>query len=185
MRDALTPTALAPTLAPVDSGGLTHEYALAPGLAPLLPLFNSGKLGVVLNVGSLVQPTTKLQYTNKSVKLPPKLFSHNDQQSVWQSSLPEGATSGWGGRMGDLFQSGNGNSTFTCVNVSGNAVYLSGKSAVQYQVSTNGSVPLNGVKNPLFGSAAASTALRALVTQTRSHTLENEYNRVSKRARRQ
>jgi uncharacterized protein (DUF1501 family) len=181
-RDALTPTALAPTVVPVDSGGLSHEYALAPGLAPLLPLFNSGKLGVVLNVGSLVQPTTKQQYTNKSVKLPPKLFSHNDQQSVWQSSLPEGATSGWGGRMGDLFQSGNGNSTFTCVNVSGNAVYLSGKSAVQYQVSTNGSVPFNGVKNPLFGSAAASTALRALVTQSRTHTLENEYNRVSKRA---
>ena len=70
----------------------------------------------------------------KSVPLPPKLFSHNDQQSVWQSSAPEGATSGWGGRMGDLFEAGNGNATFTCVNVSGNAVFLSGHTAVQYQV---------------------------------------------------
>jgi len=181
-RDALAATALNPVAAPVDINGMAHQYALAPGLASLVPLFNTGKLGVMLNVGSLVQPTTKLQYTNRSVKLPPKLFSHNDQQSVWQSSLPEGATSGWGGRMGDLFQSGNTNSTFTCVNVSGNAVYLSGKSAVQYQVSTNGSVALNGVKSPLFGSAAASAALRTLVTQTRTHTLENEYNRISKRA---
>ena len=72
--------------------------------------------------------------------LPPKLFSHNDQQSVWQSSAPEGATSGWGGRMGDLFEAGNGNATFTCVNVSGNAVFLSGSTAVQYQVSTSGPV---------------------------------------------
>ena len=81
-----------------------------------------------------MQPTTKAQYSQQSVPLPPKLFSHNDQQSVWQSSAPEGATSGWGGRMGDLFMAGNGNATFTCVNVSGNAVFLSGSTAVQYQV---------------------------------------------------
>jgi uncharacterized protein (DUF1501 family) len=181
-RDSLTATVLTPATAPVDSAGFAHQYALSPSLAPLVPLFNSGKLGVVLNVGTLVQPTTKLEYKNKSVKLPPKLFSHNDQQSVWQSSSPEGAMSGWGGRMGDLFQASNAHSTFTCVNVSGNAVYLSGKSAVQYQVSTNGSVPLSGLKNPLFGSTAASTALRALVTQQRTHMLENEYNIVGKRS---
>ncbi len=181
-RDSLAATALNPAVAPVDSAGFAHQYALAPNLAPLLPLFNAGKLGVLLNVGPLVQPTTKLQYTNKSVKLPPKLFSHNDQQSVWQSSSPEGAMSGWGGRMGDLFQAANTHATFTCVNVSGNAVYLSGKSAVQYQVSSNGSVPLSGLKNPLFGSAAASAVLRQLITEPRSHMLENEYNIVSKRS---
>lgn len=181
-RDALTPTALKPVADPKDSAGFSHQYALAPGLAPLLPVFNAGKLGVVLNVGTLIQPTTKLQYTNKSVLLPPKLFSHNDQQSVWQSSSAEGARSGWGGRMGDLFQSSNAVSTFTCVNVSGNAVYLSGKTAVQYQVSTNGSVPLSALQSPLFGSAACSTALRNLITQSRPHLLENEYNRVTNRA---
>ena len=112
-RASLDATALTPSVA--LAGG--RQYALAPELAPLLPLFNSGRLGVMLNVGTLVQPTTKAQYLAKSVPLPPKLFSHNDQQSVWQSSSPEGATSGWGGRMGDLFESGNGNATFTCVNV--------------------------------------------------------------------
>ena len=181
-RASLGATVLTPAAAPLDSAGLAHQYALAPELAPLLPLFDAGQLGVILNVGTLVQPTTKLQYTNKSVKLPPKLFSHNDQQSVWQSSSPEGATSGWGGRIGDLFESGNGNATFTCVNVSGNAVFMSGKSAVQYQVSTAGSVPLAGLKNPLFGSSACSDALRALVSQPRVHLLENEYSRVTKRA---
>ena len=181
-RASLDATALAPVAAPLDAAGFAHQYALAPELAPLLPLFNAGKLGVMLNIGALMQPTTKQQYTNKSVRLPPKLFSHNDQQSVWQSSSPEGATSGWGGRMGDLFQAANGNATFTCVNVSGNAVYLSGNTAVQYQISTNGSVPLSGLKNPLFGSSAASAALRTLITEPRSNMLENEYNRVSKRS---
>lgn len=181
-RSQLSNTILTPTVAPVDVQGATHQYALAPELAPLLPIFNAGKMGILLNVGTLIQPTTKQQYTNKSVPLPPKLFSHNDQQSVWQSSSAEGAVSGWGGRMGDLFQSGNGNATFTCVNVSGNAVYLSGKSAVQYQVSTSGSVPLSGLKSPLFGSSACSDALRNLVTQSRTHLFENEYNRISKRS---
>ncbi|MBI3283763.1 MAG: DUF1501 domain-containing protein [Burkholderiales bacterium] len=181
-RDALTATALNPLSAPLDSAGFSHQYALAPELAPLLPIFNSGQMGVLLNVGTLLQPTSKLQYANKSVPLPPKLFSHNDQQSVWQSSAAEGATSGWGGRLGDLFAAGNGNASFTCVNVSGNAVYLSGQSAVQYQVSTNGPVPLAGLQAPLFGSAACSAALQALVTQPRSHLFENEYSRVSQRA---
>jgi uncharacterized protein (DUF1501 family) len=181
-RASLDSTVLTPTVVPIDINGVAHQYALAPELAPLLPIFNTGRMGVVLNVGTLIQPTTKLQYTNKTVPLPPKLFSHNDQQSVWQSSAPEGATSGWGGRLGDLFQSGNGNATFTCVNVSGNAVYLSGKTAVQYQVSTNGSVPLAGLRSPLFGSSACSDALRTLISEPRAHLFESEYNRVSKRS---
>ncbi|WP_426166885.1 DUF1501 domain-containing protein [Pseudoduganella sp. R-34] len=181
-RDALTATALAPSVPVMDSTGAAREFALAPALAPLVPIFNNGQLGVMLNVGPLVQPTTKLQYQTKSVPLPPKLFSHNDQQSIWQSSAPEGSRTGWGGRLGDLFESGNGNATFTCVNVSGNAVYMAGKTAVQYQVSANGSMQFNGLKSPLFGSATATEALRTLITQPRTHALENEYNRVTRRS---
>ena len=160
----------------------SRQYALAPGLDPLLPLFNAGKMSVLLNVGTLVQPTTKAQYQAGSVPLPPKLFSHNDQQSFWQSSSPEGAASGWGGRMGDLFAAGNGNSTFTCISVSGNAVFLSGKTAVQYQVATSGSVPFSGVLSPLFGSAACSAALQSLMTAPRTNIFENEYARVVNRS---
>jgi uncharacterized protein (DUF1501 family) len=181
-RGALAATLLNAAAAPVDLNGVTHQYALAPELAPLLPIFNAGKMGVLLNVGTLVQPTSKLQYTNKSAPLPSKLFSHNDQQSEWQSSLPEGASSGWGGRMGDLFQSGNGNATFTCVNVSGNAVFLAGKQAVQYQVSPNGSVPFSALQKPLFGSASCSSALQTLITQPYAHAMRADYAQVTQRA---
>ncbi len=177
-QSALTATVLNPAV-PL-AGGI--QYALAPELGPLLPIFNAGRMGVMLNVGTLMQPTTKAQYTAGSVPLPPKLFSHNDQQSVWQSSSPEGASSGWGGRMGDLFEAGNGNATFTCVNVSSNAVYLSGKTAVQYQVSPSGPVALAGLKTPLFGSSACSAALQALVTAQSPHLFENEYARVMSRS---
>jgi len=176
-QSALTPTLLTPSVA--LPGGI--QYAIAPELSPLLPIFNAGRMGVLLNVGTLVQPTTKAQYTANSVPLPPKLFSHNDQQSVWQSSSPEGATSGWGGRMGDLFESGNGNATFTCVNVSSNAVFLSGKQAVQYQVSTSGPVALTASKS-LFGSTACATELQRLITAQSTNLFENEYTKVMTRS---
>ena len=175
---SLAGTVLNPALA--LGGG--RQFALAPELSGLVPLFDAGKMAVLLNVGTLIQPTSKTQYTNKSAPLPPKLFSHNDQQSVWQSSSPEGSRSGWGGRMGDLFAASNGNATFTCVSASGNAVFLSGQSAVQYQVTSNGSVPLNGLKNPLFGSSACSAALRTLVTAPRSHLFESEHTRIMTRS---
>jgi uncharacterized protein (DUF1501 family) len=174
----LAATVLNPNVA--LGGGL--QYAIAPELAPLLPIFNAGKMGVMLNVGTLVQPTTKAQYTAGNTPLPPRLFSHNDQQSVWQSSSPEGATSGWGGRMGDLFEAGNGNAVFTCINVASNAVYLSGKVATQYQVSTKGPVALAGVSKPLFGSTACSAALQNLVTASSANLFENEYTRVTARS---
>jgi len=177
-RDALAATAL-PSGNGLPDG---RQVALAPDLAPLKTMFSQGSLGVLLNVGTLVQPTTKAQYTANSVRLPPKLFSHNDQQSVWQSSNPEGATSGWGGRMGDLFMSGNDRTTFTCVNTSGNAVFMSGREAVQYQVSAAGAVALRGLTTPLFGSQACSDALRQLVTASHAHLMRAEYARVTSRS---
>jgi len=174
-RDALAATALSQI---VDG----RQMALAPQLPKLKGLWDAGQVGVQLNVGTLVQPTTLAQFKARNVPLPPKLFSHNDQQSLWQASNPEGATSGWGGRVGDLFMNGNGTSTFTCINVSGNAVFLSGRNAVQYQVSTAGAVPINGVTKSLFGSSACSTALRSLITAERTHWMEAELNRVVKRS---
>lgn len=177
-RDTLTNTVLAPTTA--LPGG--RQYALAPQLVGLMPMFNAGQLAVLLNIGTLVAPTSKTQYTNRSVPLPPKLFSHNDQQSVWQSSGGEGALSGWGGRMGDLFTTSNSNATFTCVSVAGNAVYLSGAGAVQYQVTANGSVPITGVSAPLFGSQACADALRSIITAPRTHLFEAEHARITQRS---
>jgi hypothetical protein len=40
--------------------------------------------------------------------------------------FPEGAPSGWGGRMGDLLMSANQHPVFTAVSATGNAVFLSG-----------------------------------------------------------
>ncbi len=180
-RASLDATALAPAAG--FELPLGRQYALAPQLSALKPVFDAGRLGVLLNIGPLIEPTTKAQYNARSVALPPRLFSHNDQQSIWQASSPEGSASGWGGRIGDLMASGNGQSVFTAVSVTGNAVYLSGRSAVQYQVTSNGSVPINGIGSTLYGSAAAAQALRSLITSTPGTNLfEREHARVVQRS---
>ncbi len=178
-QSALTPTLLTPSTA-LPSGA---QYALAPELAKLLPIFKAGKMAVMLNVGTLVQPTTKAQYLAQSVSLPPKLLSHNDQQSYWQASGGEGAASGWGGRMGDLLQSGNGTATLTCINMTGNAVFLTGKSAVQYSTSPTGPIGLFA-RSSLMGSAAAATLLKSLIGGTVSggHQFQAALGTVGTRA---
>jgi uncharacterized protein (DUF1501 family) len=174
-------TAAGTTLVPTTALPGGRQFALAPGLAPLMPIFNAGKMAVILNIGTLVQPTTKAQYTARSVPLPPKLLSHNDQQSYWQSSSPEGATSGWGGRIADLFQSSNATAALTCINPSGNAVFLTGKSAFQYSITSAGPIALTATST-LNGSAAASTMLKSLISTPVAHMFETEHATVSSRA---
>ncbi len=188
---ALAATALSPTV-PLPDG---RQYALHPSMTELANLFNStdpggGKVAVQLNVGPLVVPLSRATYNNSNKKLypqPPKLFSHNDQQSTWQSSSPEGSTIGWGGNIGDIVLDQNGGSSlFTCVSVSGNAVFLSGDSALQYQVSTGGAVRINSVSPAsnanLFNSTTVKSAMQLLTQQARTHKLENEYTKITKRA---
>ena len=180
-------------LTPLSTKIGSRQYAVQPAMSNLASLFESGQLGVLLNVGTLVKPTSKAQYTNKSVALPPKLFSHNDQFNLWQSNLVEGgegATNGWGGRLGDIFLLNGGlnsNAHFTCINASGNAVFVSGSNVMPYQVSTTGAIPINsvGLGNSLsvFGRGGAPlTALKNILnlnnTNNKEHWMEKEWSRV-------
>ena len=149
---------------PLSGANAGRQFALPTELGPLKSIWDAGRLAVVANVGPLIVPTTKIQYNNLSVPLPPKLFSHNDQQSVWQASSPEGARAGWGGRIGDLLASQNANTVFTCNSVSGAAVFIAGQSTVAYQVSTTGSTAISGITGSLFGSNSASGNLRSIIT---------------------
>jgi uncharacterized protein (DUF1501 family) len=184
-RADLAATVLNPAVAPVDVLGQTRQFALHPSMGGLAGLFNERRAAVQLNVGPLVVPMTRVQYASPNRvlnPLPPQLFSHNDQQSIWQSSSPEGSTIGWGGNMGDLALSSNSNTALTCISVAGNAVFMSGDSALQYQVSTNGAIKISPATGSVYGSSAVSAALNGLIRQTRTQTLENEYNKVTQRA---
>lgn len=179
-RADLAGTVLNPTV-PLPDG---KQYALHPAMGGLANLFNTGAAAVQLNVGPLVVPLTRQQYNSNSASFPrpPKLFSHNDQQSVWMTSAAEGTTTGWGGHAGDLARSSNTNGVLTCVSVAGNTVFLSGDQALSYQVSSNGAVRINCLNGNVYGSSAVRSALVDIAMQSRGHALENEYNLVTARA---
>jgi uncharacterized protein (DUF1501 family) len=155
-----------------------RRMALNPSMGALKTIFDQGHLSVGMNVGTLVAPITDYKATPPS-GLPPKLFSHNDQQSVWQAGLAEGATSGWGGRMADLLLAGNGdNSTFTAMSVAGNALLLAGKEAVPYQVSAKGPLGINSV----FGSTASTDVLKRIMQRGSAQAFEADHAAMARHA---
>lgn len=155
---------------PAGTNASSRTFALHPFLGPLQTLFSQNRLAILANVGTLIQPTTKSQYQARSVSLPTSLFSHNDQQSTWQALSTEGARTGWGGRFADLTASMNGQNTlFTAISAAGNAVFLSGQTVVQYQLSTGAqpAVVITGAQgSSLFGSSVGPARVRDLITDT-------------------
>ena len=177
------------TAQPIPAGttATTRTFALHPFMTGAQSLFNAGRLAVVANVGTLIQPTTKAQYVAKSVNLPVSLYSHADQQSEWQAGASEGARIGWGGQMADFVASQNGtNTVFTAVSPGGNAVFLAGNTVVQYIVST-GSAPailISGDQGTsLFGSSAGPSNLATIIKNTGGTSdFANDYSAIVNRS---
>jgi uncharacterized protein (DUF1501 family) len=172
---------------PAGTNATSRTFALHPFLAPMKSLFDQKRVAILANVGTLIQPVTKAQYTAKSVPVPANLFSHNDQQSTWQADAIEGAQEGWGGRMGDMLASMNGSSTlFTAVSIAGNAVFLSGQSVLQYQLSTGAqpAVAITGAQgSSLFGSSLAPSKVKDLITDTTlSSNFASDYSSIVSRS---
>jgi uncharacterized protein (DUF1501 family) len=172
---------------PVGTSASNRTFALHPVMAPVQDIFNAGRLAVLANVGTLVNPVTKAQYKAKSVPLPASLYSHNDQQSTWQAGAAEGARLGWGGRMGDLLASENGvNTIFTAITTQGTAVFLSGRNVLQYPLSTNATpamVVSGTTQSSLFGSSAAPAALKDIIMDmSASGDFANDYAAVTGRS---
>lgn len=175
---ASRPAGVLPITPAIAQGGRT--FALHPQLEAVRALFEAGRLGIVANVGPLVQPTSILEYRNGTAVLPRELFSHNDQQSVWQSSQPEGASFGWGGRIADLAATANKNNMFTCVSTAENAVFVSGKTMTQYQLAAAGVPAVLSMQGTLFG--AHNHPLARIITPASSNLFEKEYGAITKRA---
>lgn len=121
-----------------------HTYGMHPACVGLRSLFNQGKLAGILNVGPLLAPTTRTQYLERSVELPPDLFQHEAQESLWQTCLLDpSASAGWGGRCADILSVVNaGGEIPTCVTLAGANRFAAGASTTPYAVSTAGSVSL-------------------------------------------
>jgi uncharacterized protein (DUF1501 family) len=165
-RQNLSTTIITPT----SGWGQGHQFALHPMLAPLKTLFDDGKLVPVMNVGALLRPTTLADYKSKR-NLPSKLMSHNDQFSFWQSMLSEGASTGWGGRLGDLLASSNlDNSQLTNISVGSPAIFSSGKKNSEFTVDPSG---IQSIKD-IQGLQGSAQIISDRLLQNNQHLFVNE-----------
>jgi len=125
------------------------QYGLHPSMAGIQALFEQGRAAFVANVGPFVEPTTKTDYFNKSVLLPPQLFSHNDQQDQWQSLKGANVSStGWAGRIADLIRSNVANQQLaTNVSLFGNSLFQSADDTIAYVMGNTGPTSFTGFSN--------------------------------------
>jgi len=160
-------------LNPLTNDG--HTYGINPGCTELANLFNGGKCAILCNVGTLLAPLTRAQYQNKSVAVPPQLFSHSDQQIEWQTAVEDQQPrTGWGGRTADLLYSANSSNNVSMnISLAGSNTFEVGDTVNEYNVSTNGAVSLNvniGTQAP-----AQLQALKDLIALNHTNLYESGF----------
>lgn len=169
-----------------NSAGDGRTWGLHPVMTGFHSIYNQGKAAILANVGTLLYPTTKAQYSSRSVPLPPQLFSHNDQQVEWQSSIPDKAFfTGWGGRLADLTNAFNQNPSISMsISLNGQNSFQVGRNVAQYSVSPNGAVALSGSADPSGTSAAAlrTRAMNDLLNSPSANLFETAFAGMTKEA---
>jgi uncharacterized protein (DUF1501 family) len=162
-----------------------RTFALNPALTGVQNLFNAGRAAIVANCGPLIAPVTKTQVQAGSVPLPASLYSHFDQMAAWQAVAANSGSAvhtGWGGAMADLVASMNSQTAFTCISTAGVALFLSGETSYQLNVTSAGPIGIFGLQAPLFGSQAGTNALASILNSDETNLFAKEYGVVVNRS---
>jgi uncharacterized protein (DUF1501 family) len=103
------------------------------------------------------------------------LFSHNDQQLEWQTSIEDQPPkTGWGGRSADLLYSLNTNNAVSMnISLAGTNTFETGNIINEYNVSTSGAISLN---IPTSGAGPAQLqALKDLINLNHTNLYESAF----------
>ncbi len=160
---------------PTNSNG--SSYGFHPSMPEISQLFEDGKLAVISNIGTLVQPTSKSDFIN-GAQLPTGLFSHSDQAHHWQTSVPQTSSpTGWAGRLADIVQSANLNQEISMnISLSGKNVFQLGNMTSEYGILPigDGSVGITG-----FGGNSTFDQLRTSIVNS---LMEHQYQDIFKQS---
>lgn len=167
-----------------NPGGDGRTFGLPPSMAALKPLYDSGKMAMVCNVGTLVAPITKAEYKSGGAAIPPHLFSHSDQQVQWQTSVPDSSKKiGWGGRLADHLRALNNSSAISMnVSIAGSNFFQVGNEVQQYHVGPGGSISLKGSDSSGSPRKEMFAANSKILGRSYGHLFEQEYANTMKRA---
>ena len=164
-----------------SAGAGYSDFGIHPDLPYLKTLYDQGDLAFVSNVGSLIEPTSLVQYNDGSKPKPEGLFSHPDHQVHWQTLVPQvrgSAPKGWGGRMAEVMSHANQQSNIAMnISLSGANVLQSGTTTVPYITDPRGVVELSNYGQDPTLALAVDDILgqhyQSIYSKTLAHTNRN------------
>ena len=176
------------SLLPITTpGGDGRAWALHPAMTELKSLYDRGKMAVIANTGTLAYPLTRETFNARPELRPRQLFSHNDQQVEWQTSVADKPFSevatGWGGRVADLTNALNSNNRISMMmTLDGQNTFQIGRVVQQYAVGTGGTISLTGSGTGTSANGLRTTALNDTLAQQSPSLLEAAFGGLTNRA---
>lgn len=157
---------------------VNRPVALHPGMGGIKTLFDNGKLSFIANIGALTRPTTIQDFRNGIA--PYGVFSHSDQQEIWQTSIPDSRSGiGWAGKAADILMGANRTSKVSMnISISGNNLWQVGNDVIPYTVNRNGATSLDKYHrntDPIY-----KTAIDSQLAQEYSNVLEATYSTMKR-----
>ncbi len=164
------------------TGASAKNFGLHPQFGSAKALYDQGKLAFIANAGALLEPTTAVDYVNRSVRLPPQLFSHNSQKEFVRAGLPYNGEplNGWAGRIGDMYAAlPDFNGVPVNLSMAGESIWQRGVSTVPYVLSGSSIKPLR-YYDDRFGAQGDKRAqtLRQINQLPQEHLFTREYGRI-------
>lgn len=166
---------LHPNLSPEVANGANVQ-----GGAGILPVWSAGKLAVLCNVGTLVQPLTKQIYQTNANARPMQIGSHSDQQDQHMTAVSDvPSVTGWGGRTADVLKGINDGATGPAalpmvVSIGGNTIFGAGTTARPLAVAGS-NTPLNQILLLNFTGTTAEKQSRGLAFDQIRNAVEPQY----------
>ena len=161
------------------------EFGLHPSLAALSGAASAGHMAPVFNVGPLYAPLSKAQFRstpNGAALRPDGLFSHSDQQVLWESGTTRSQErTGWGGRASTSLGTAN-----PVISVGGNARFgltdLQSPLVLPGPGSTFGAYGLQPADLSWAPRIARKAAIDVMYNQTQDTVLADAYARMQRDA---
>ncbi len=156
-----------------------RTFGVNPALEFLQSAYNNEDVAFIANAGTLIEPIPNVAaYNSGNYDLPKALFSHNNQQMEWQTSLPQSlsASTGWAGRMADnlnILNDPNGKVPMS-VSLNGNNTLQTGTDVVPYVINESGAVGLTDLNTTVANNARNNTTT-SFMDQTYRSVLERAY----------
>jgi len=163
--------------------GGASPIGLHPDAAALQPLYDEGKLAMIANVGTLIEPTTPEQYNNNAVSLPAQLFSHSDQAMQWQQLQGrDRGKEGWGARAADMLADSQGRNYLTSISLAGSNYWQSGLGQRPFTLTEAGVVNYQGMDNMSDWQQPRRDAFQRLLDVPRQHVFSKAFADMQKHA---